>query len=131
MGLSDQRDFNVPTHFFNHRSPMAAFRTAILGFLRFLGLFGLLAVFFVGMADPAAAQGAVKGTYGDWQIRCDTPAGAQSEQCALIQSVVAEDRSNAGLTVIILKTRRPEEQIDAGRRPPRRSAAVGSWTEAG
>src|SRR5581483_12340743 len=28
----------------------------------------------------------------------------QTEQCALIQSVVAEDRSNAGLTVIVLKT---------------------------
>jgi len=53
---------------------------------------------------PARAQGAVKSVHGDWQIRCDTPAGAQAEQCALIQSVVAEDRSNAGLTVIILKT---------------------------
>ncbi len=44
------------------------------------------------------------GVHGDWQIRCDTPPGAQGEQCALIQSVVAEDRSNAGLTVIVLKT---------------------------
>ena len=54
---------------------------------------------------PAAhAQGAVRSSHGDWQIRCDTPPGAQAEQCALIQSVVAEDRSNAGLTVIMLKT---------------------------
>ena len=53
---------------------------------------------------PANAQGAVRSVHGDWQIRCDTPPGAQSEQCALIQSVVAEDRSNAGLTVIVLKT---------------------------
>ena len=59
---------------------------------------------WMGAATPAAAQGAVKAVYGDWQVRCDTPAGAQAEQCALIQSVVAEDRSNAGLTVIILKT---------------------------
>lgn len=59
---------------------------------------------WAGMTSFACAQGAVKGVYGDWQIRCDTPAGAQAEQCALIQSVVAEDRSNAGLTVIILKT---------------------------
>ncbi|HEY0234226.1 MAG TPA: invasion associated locus B family protein [Afipia sp.] len=59
---------------------------------------------WTAMILPAKAQGAVKGVYGDWQIRCDTPAGAQAEQCALIQSVVAEDRSNAGLTVIILKT---------------------------
>src|SRR5690349_19653926 len=55
-------------------------------------------------AAPAHAQGAVRSVHGDWQIRCDTPPGAQSEQCALIQSVVAEDRSNAGLTVIVLKT---------------------------
>lgn len=53
---------------------------------------------------PAAAQGAVKSTHGDWQIRCDTPPGAQSEQCVLLQSVLAEDRPNVGLTVIVLKT---------------------------
>ena len=37
-------------------------------------------------------------------MRCDTPAGAQSEQCVLMQFVTAEDRENVGLTVIILKT---------------------------
>ncbi|HWW48771.1 MAG TPA: invasion associated locus B family protein [Xanthobacteraceae bacterium] len=58
----------------------------------------------LGAAAPAHAQGAVRSVHGDWQIRCDTPPGAKSEQCALIQSVVAEDRSNAGLTVIVLKT---------------------------
>jgi invasion protein IalB len=59
---------------------------------------------WLGFAGAAWAQGAVRSVHGDWQIRCDTPPGAQAEQCALIQSVVAEDRSNAGLTVIILKT---------------------------
>jgi invasion protein IalB len=59
---------------------------------------------WLGFAGAARAQGAVRSVHGDWQIRCDTPPGAQAEQCALIQSVVAEDRSNAGLTVIILKT---------------------------
>src|SRR6201995_2747100 len=58
----------------------------------------------LGGSTAVEAQGAVRSTHGDWQIRCDTPPGAQSEQCALIQSVVAEDRSNAGLTVIVLKT---------------------------
>ena len=65
------------------------------------------AITFCGVTltvTSAHAQGAVKSVHGDWQIRCDTPAGAKTEQCALIQSVVAEDRSNAGLTVIILKT---------------------------
>ncbi len=55
-------------------------------------------------AGPAAAQGAVRSVHGDWQIRCETPAGAQTEQCALMQSVTAEDRPNVGLTVIVLKT---------------------------
>ena len=58
----------------------------------------------LGLCGSAYAQGTVKSVHGDWQIRCDTPPGAQGEQCALIQSVVAEDRSNAGLTVIVLKT---------------------------
>jgi invasion protein IalB len=58
----------------------------------------------IGTPELACAQGAVRSVHGDWQIRCDTPPGAQNEQCALIQSVVAEDRSNAGLTVIMLKT---------------------------
>jgi invasion protein IalB len=52
----------------------------------------------------ALAQGAVRSVHKDWQIRCDTPPGAKSEQCALIQSVTAEDRANVGLTVIVLKT---------------------------
>jgi invasion protein IalB len=55
-------------------------------------------------APPAQAQGTVKSVHADWQIRCDTPPGAQGEQCALIQSVTAEDRPNVGLTVIVLKT---------------------------
>jgi invasion protein IalB len=50
------------------------------------------------------AQGVVKSKYGDWEIRCETPAGASAEQCALIQSVVAEDKSNVNLVVIVLKT---------------------------
>jgi invasion protein IalB len=58
----------------------------------------------IGLTDQAAAQGTVKSIHNDWQIRCDTPPGAKSEQCALIQSVTAEDRPNIGLTVIILKT---------------------------
>lgn len=56
------------------------------------------------MHTPAAAQGVVKQVFNDWQIRCDTPPGAQGEQCVLLQSVQAEDRPNVGLTVIVLKT---------------------------
>jgi invasion protein IalB len=56
------------------------------------------------LSGEAAAQGAVRSVHGDWQIRCETPPGAQNEQCALMQSVTAEDRPNLGLVVIVLKT---------------------------
>jgi invasion protein IalB len=73
--------------------------------MRSLPLAAVLAVGAIGgLANKAAAQGAVKSVHNDWQVRCDTPPGAQGEQCALIQSVTAEDRANVGLTVIVLKT---------------------------
>ena len=53
---------------------------------------------------PARAQGAVRSTHGDWQMRCEVPPGAKTEQCALVQSVAAEDRPNLTLLVIVLKT---------------------------
>ncbi|MEH3146414.1 MAG: invasion associated locus B family protein [Methylobacterium frigidaeris] len=65
------------------------------------GLFGTLAIL---ASAPALAQGAVKQTFDDWQMRCETPAGAKSEQCALVQYVAAEDRPNLTLVVIVLKT---------------------------
>jgi invasion protein IalB len=64
----------------------------------------LVSVLFLAFSFPAQAQGVVKSVHGDWQIRCDTPPGAKNEQCALIQSVTADDRPNVGLTIIILKT---------------------------
>jgi invasion protein IalB len=58
------------------------------------------------VATPAAAiaQGAVKSVYGDWEIRCQPPPGGVGEQCGLFQSVVAEDRPNVGVTVLVIKT---------------------------
>jgi invasion protein IalB len=58
----------------------------------------------IATATAAFAQGAVRSVHNDWQIRCETPPGAQSEQCALFQSVIAEDRANVTLTVVVLKT---------------------------
>jgi invasion protein IalB len=70
-----------------------------------LGAALLLAGAFLPFASPpVAAQGAVKQKFGDWEERCETPPGAQKEQCALIQSVAAEDRPNVNLVVIVLKT---------------------------
>jgi invasion protein IalB len=55
-------------------------------------------------SSPVSAQGAVKSTHGDWQMRCEVPPGAKTEQCALVQNVAAEDRPNLTLLVIVLKT---------------------------
>jgi invasion protein IalB len=57
-----------------------------------------------GSSGSAYAQGPVKNTFGDWQMRCETPAGARTEQCAMVQSVQAEDKPNVSLVVIVLKT---------------------------
>nr|WP_245504235.1 invasion associated locus B family protein [Lichenihabitans psoromatis] len=57
-----------------------------------------------GALTPASAQGVVKAKHGDWETRCETPPGAAKEQCALIQSVAAEDRPNISIVVIVLKT---------------------------
>jgi invasion protein IalB len=76
------------------RNPQAFRLASVLLALTILG----------GAAERASAQGTVRSVHNDWQIRCDTPPGAQGEQCALIQSVTAEDRANVGLTVIVLKT---------------------------
>ncbi|WP_460449235.1 invasion associated locus B family protein [Alsobacter sp. SYSU BS001988] len=62
------------------------------------------AVVLLVSAQPARAQGPVKNSFGDWQMRCETPAGAKTEQCALVQSVQAEDKPNVTLVVIVLKT---------------------------
>jgi invasion protein IalB len=63
-----------------------------------------LAAALTAAAGSAGAQGVVKNTFGDWQMRCETPPGAKSEQCALVQNVMAEDRPNLTLLVIALKT---------------------------
>lgn len=74
-----------------------------LGALRAL-LAAMLVLAGAMITTPVTAQGVVKATHGDWQLRCDTPPGAKSEQCALVQSVAAADRENVALTVLVLRT---------------------------
>ncbi|MFC5759465.1 invasion associated locus B family protein [Rhizobium sp. GCM10022189] len=50
------------------------------------------------------APGTVRSNHGAWSVVCDKPAGASTEQCALMQNVIAEDRPEVGLSVVILKT---------------------------
>ncbi len=48
--------------------------------------------------------GTVRSSHGAWSVVCDKPAGAATEQCALMQNVIAEDRPEIGLSVVVLKT---------------------------
>lgn len=57
------------------------------------------------------AQGAVKSSHGAWSMVCETPAGATNEQCALMQNVVAQDRSEVGLSVVVLRTADGKSEI--------------------
>lgn len=57
-----------------------------------------------GAQRPASAQGKAKSKHGEWYYVCDTPPGASSEQCALIQSVISDNQQNIGITVVILRS---------------------------
>lgn len=85
------------THKSGLRSWMRSSRVAV-------GLAVAAAGALVATAVPASAQGVVRKSFGDWQLRCETPAGAATEQCYLVQNVAAEDRTNLTLLVIVLKT---------------------------
>ncbi len=80
-------------------------RQTILRILSGLALFAA-AVSSVPMFATAAAgaQGAIKDKHGDWETRCETPPGASYEQCALVLSVVDQERPNVTLVVIVLNT---------------------------
>ena len=70
-----------------------------------------LACLFAWPQAPAWAQGEVRGEYGDWDMRCDTPPGAESQQCVIMQFVTAEDRENVGLSVVAMKTADQQARI--------------------
>jgi invasion protein IalB len=63
------------------------------------------------LTNASFAQGAVKSAHGAWSMVCETPPGAASEQCALMQNVVAQDRSEVGLSVVILRTADGKSEI--------------------
>ena len=69
--------------------------------VRGLALAGLAALSWSG---AGLAQGVVRNSFGDWQVRCETPAGARNEQCAIVQNVAAEDRPSITLVIMVFKT---------------------------
>ena len=83
---------------------------------RFLA--ALLVLSGVLVSTGVHAQGALKGKYGDWQLRCDTlPTKAEekpAEQCILLQSLVDDQSVVEGqkveinLVVVVLKASDPK-----------------------
>lgn len=67
-------------------------------------ILSLLSTFTQTTIAQAQGAGQAKSKHGAWSIVCDTPPGASSEQCALMQNVEAEDRPEVGLSVVVLKT---------------------------
>jgi len=76
--------------------------------LSLAGLLAVVALIVGGLGGAAQAQtdqlGVLRSTHDNWQVRCDTPPGAQQEQCALVQAVTASDRPNVALSVLVLRT---------------------------
>ena len=71
----------------------------------------ILISLLLAVPTVALAQGQVKSKHGDWDLRCDTPPGAQSQQCVIMQFVTAQDRENVGLSVVVMKTADKQARI--------------------
>jgi invasion protein IalB len=65
---------------------------------------GLLLPTSVVSAAESAPQGVVRDKHGDWTTRCETPPGSAHEQCAIVLSVVDQERPSLILVVIVLNT---------------------------
>ena len=65
---------------------------------------GLLFAASHAFAAGPEAEGVVRDKHGDWATRCETPPGAAHEQCAIVLSVVDQERPNLILVVIVLNT---------------------------
>ncbi|MCA0401699.1 MAG: invasion associated locus B family protein [Proteobacteria bacterium] len=65
---------------------------------------------------PATAQGTLRGSYGDWQHRCDASPSGGGEQCILIQNVL--DQSDLNLAVVILRVEDQQASAEARKKDP-------------
>lgn len=68
------------------------------------GAAAALALAALVATEALAQQGVVRSRHGDWETRCETPAGASSEQCAVVLSVFDQERPNLTLVIIVLNS---------------------------
>src|SRR6516165_7710484 len=79
-------------------------RSTLFSLTGLLSCLMLLAAAAFPTGAAMAQQGVIKDKHGDWETRCETPPGAAYEQCAIVLSVVDQDRPNLTLVVIVLNT---------------------------
>lgn len=70
--------------------------------VRSLYVMVLCSALALAAAPSSLAQDENKEKFGDWEVNCGKPPGAREEKCALVQSVIDEERSNVGLRVVFL-----------------------------
>ena len=68
------------------------------------GLGGTLASDEAWAQGTRAVPGRVVSRHGAWTVVCDTPPGAEREQCGATQSVVSEERPDLGIDVTVFET---------------------------
>ncbi len=72
-------------------------------------------------ATGVAAQGSLKGTYGDWQMRCDTVPGRAGEQCILMQSLVDDqnvvDGQKVEINLVVVALKASDPKANNARKP--------------
>ncbi len=73
------------------------------GFPRRLAAGIFIAMLTSLFAGAAWGQAPVRTKFDAWELRCETPAGETAEQCAITQTVKAEDAANVNLGVMIAK----------------------------
>jgi invasion protein IalB len=77
----------------------------------------LLALFLFLAAShaPVLAQGTVKTTFGDWEMRCEGQ--GNDEQCILYQNLADDSRPDINLVIVVLKVTDQGQQGQPIRRP--------------
>lgn len=115
-----------PLFFCHHRDTLAPDLRTIMRFAVFLFLLVILPGTLSRAQDksPAplpplpdattsapASNATIRGNYGDWQMRCEKFPNTPNEQCALFQTVAAQDRPNVGLMVIALRITEQKTEV--------------------
>ena len=95
----------------------AAGRLPALRNRRFAGLIAAAALLPALCAQIAFAQGTVRGSFGDWEHRCEAGADVNSENCILYQNVADDQNAQFNLVIVVIKITDAANRGNSDRRP--------------